>query len=450
MVEVLVAAMILAMGAFATFGVLSAATRNEERAQSSQVALNRADQEIERLRALTYEELALTTVPAASAQKLNPNYRVSGKSFAITRNPPSNYASMVVNGDSLYGGGFIENGKLNPGPTAFTSGSVSGHIYRYVVWRNDTGCPETRCPGTQDYKQVIVAVKLNTPGNLSGERGYAEVQANFIDPKDSSLNDPKPGSEGVVTAQQFFLSDTPCSLSERQEIVADHALHNTLGKCLNGPQTGATPGAPDLLTLVPPPDPTPEDPLTPLEYDYSNDYPAQLTPETSRGIQLRRGESSGCNSAPGGTEPQWQVHRWVSAPIPSTLTEGFKMNGKATLKFFTRALNEASYTAKLCVYLFLQHETATELKETPLTVKSEPSKSYWSLVKTVWPKGKWTEEKLEMNFNTPAKVLPGDRLGVAISLDRSVTTSADAIGFLFDNPEERTRLEIDTTTPFGG
>lgn len=450
MVEVLVAAMILVMGAFATFGVLSAATRNAERAQSSQVALNRAEQEIERLRAFTSEELALTAVPATSAQKLNPNYRVSGNSFAIIRNPRSNYAPMVFNGGSLYGGGFIEKGQVNPGPSAFTTGSVSGQIYRYVVWRNDTSCPETRCPGTQDYKQVIIAVKLNTPGNLSGERGYSEVQANFIEPKDSSLNDPKPGSEGVVTAQQFFLSDTPCSLSERQEIVADHPLHDTLGRCSNGLQTGATPGAPDLLTLAPAPDPTPEDPLTPPEYDYSRDYPVQLTPETSRGIQLRRGESAGCNSAPSGTEPQWQVHRWVSAPIPSTLTEGFKMNGKATLKFFTRALNEASYTAKLCVYLFVRHETATKFEDTALTVKSEPSKTYWSLVKTVWPKGKWTEEKLEMNFNGPVKVPAEDRLGVAISVDRSVTTSADAIGFLYDLPEERTRLEIDTTTPFGG
>jgi type II secretory pathway pseudopilin PulG len=447
-VEVLVAALVLMLGAFATFGVLSAATRNQERAESGQVALNRAQLELERLRSLTYEELALTAAPAPSPKQLNPNFRVSGNTFAITRNPASNYAPMVVNGGSLYGGGFVQKGNITPGPTAFNSGSVSGQVYRYVVWRNDAGCPEARCPGAQDYKQLIVAVKLDTPGNLSGERGYVEVQSNFVDPKDSALKDPKPGFEGVVTAQQFFLSDTPCSSADREEIIADHKLHNTLGRCSDGLQTASTPGAPDLLMLGAPPDPTPEEPSTPLEFDYSNNYPVQLTPETSKGIQLRREESSGCNYVPTGTEPQWQMHRWVTAPIPSTLPKGFKMNGKVTLTFFTRALNDASYSAKLCVYLFLRHE---ESKDTPLTVKSEPSKSYWSLVKTVWPKGqKWWEEKLEMNFSGPVEVPVGDRLGVAISVDRTVTTTADGIGFLYDHPEKRTRLEVDTTTPIAG
>ena len=40
-------------------------------------------------------------------------------------------------------------------------------------------------PGTQDYKQVIVAVKMDKTGNLSSQRGYVEVQSDFIDPTDS-------------------------------------------------------------------------------------------------------------------------------------------------------------------------------------------------------------------------------------------------------------------------
>ncbi len=449
MVEVLVATMVLMMGAFATFGVLSTATRNEQRAKSSQVALNRAQQEVERLRSLKYEEVALTAVPSHATKVLSPSFRVSGSTFAITRQPPANYAPLVVNGGSLYGGGFIEKGVVNPGPSSFTSGGISGQIYRYVVWRNDASCPESRCPGTQDYKQVIVAVKLDVSGTVSAERGYVEVQSNFIDPKDSALKDPKPGSEGVVTAQQFFLSDTSCSAAERQEILADHALHNTLGTCLNGPKTGATPGAPDLLMLGAPPDPAPEDLGLPLEYDYSSDYPSSLTFETSRGIQLRKQDSSGCNYTPTGTESQWKAHRWVTTQIPASLPEGFRMNGKVTLKFFTRALNDASYTGKLCVYLFLRHETASKAEDTLLTVKSAPSQTYWAVSKSQWPKGAWTEEKLEMNFNGPVKVPIGDRLGVAISVDRA-STSGDAIGFLYDHPKWATRLEVDTTTPIGG
>jgi prepilin-type N-terminal cleavage/methylation domain-containing protein len=446
LIEVMVAALILVMGAFATFGVLSAATRNGARAEASQVALNLAQQEMERLRSLTYEELAMTATPGHSSDQLNPTYRVSDDLFAITRRPLGNYAPMVVNGGSLYGGGFIEKGKVSPGPTAFTSGDVSGKIFRFVLWRNDTSCPETTCPGTQDYKQVIVAVKLDSPRSLGGERGYVEVQSNFIDPKDNSLKDPKPGSEGVVTAQQFFLSDTPCSAAERQEIVGDHALHNTLGRCADGPKTGSTPGAPDSLIPSAPPDPTPEDSTTPIEYDYSTGYPTQLTPETSRGIQLVRQESSGCNFTPSGTEPQWQAHRWVTDPIPATLPEGFRMNGKVTLKFFTRALNDASYTGKLCVYLFLRQESGTTATDTLLTVKTAPAQTYWSLVNSPWPRGKWAEEKLEMNFAGPVKVPVGGRLGVAVSLERA-TTTGNAIGFSYDHPERRTRLEVETNTP---
>jgi hypothetical protein len=276
-----------------------------------------------------------------------------------------------------------------------------------------------------------------------------EVQSNFIDPKDSALKDPKPGSEGVVTAQQFFLSDTPCSAAERGDILASHPLHNTLGACASGPQTGSTPGAPDLLTLGAPPDPAPEDLTLPLEFDYSSDYPGTLTSETSKGIQLRKQDATGCNYVPSGTEPQWKTHRWVSAPIPASMPAGFRMNGKVTLKFFSRALNDTSYTGKLCVYLFLRHEVGTQAEDTPLTVKSAPSQTYWTLVKSPWPRGSWVEEKFEMNFNGPVDVPPADRLGMAISLERSIT-SGDAIGFLYDHPKWATRIEVDTTTPIGG
>lgn len=447
LVEVMVAALILTLGAFATFGVLSAATRNGQRAEASQVALNRAQQEMERMRSFTYEELAMIETPPHSTNKLSPNYRVSDNSFAITRRPLGNYASMAVNGGSLYGGTFVKNGQVSPGPSAFTSGDVSGKVFRYILWRNDTSCPEVTCPGTQDYKQVIVAVKLDNPASLGGESGYVEVQSNFIDPNDSSLKDPKPGSEGVITAQQFYLSDTPCSFTERQEIVGDHPLRNTLGKCADGPQIGATPGAPDLLNLSAPPDPAPEDPAIPGEYNYSTGFPTQLTPETSRGIQLVRQEATGCNYTPTGPEPQWQIHRWVTQPIPSALTKGFRMNGKVTLRFFTRTLNNLPYSGKLCVYLFLRNESVIPPSDTLLTVKSAPSQTYWSFVDSTWPQSSWSEEKLEMNFSGPVDVPIGHRLGVAISLERAL--SGNAIGFLYDHPKYRTRLEVETTTPMG-
>ncbi len=226
-VEVIVAAVVLALGALATFGLLSSATKNTQRAKATQVALDRAQQEIEALRGLTDEERALTANPPHASDEYNPNYRVNDNSgtFAITRRPVGTYRKLVVNGGSLYGQsgetGVVSGGVVDPGPTHFASGDVSGDIYRYIVWRNDDTCGAS-CPGEQDFKQIVVAVKLDTPGNQAGERGYVEVQSNFVDPTDNPANDPAPGANGEpVTAQQFFLTDTPCSSSgatARQEI----------------------------------------------------------------------------------------------------------------------------------------------------------------------------------------------------------------------------------------
>jgi prepilin-type N-terminal cleavage/methylation domain-containing protein len=171
-VEVLVAILILVIGALATFGLLSDAIRNTQRAKGTQVALDRAQQEIEALRSLPYQQLALTATPAAETNPLSPNYRVLGGTFALVREPPSSYANMFVS---------TVEGKVPPGPEPFSSGDVSGKIYRYVVWRNDDKCG-TGCPGEQDFKQVVVAVKLDKRSNESGERGYVEVQSDFVDP----------------------------------------------------------------------------------------------------------------------------------------------------------------------------------------------------------------------------------------------------------------------------
>ncbi len=452
-VEVMVAALVLVAGAFATFGVLRVAVINTDRTKASQVALDRAQQEMEALRSLTNGELALTATPPPSTNSLSPNLRVSGSEFALDRSPVGNYKKLVVSGGELYGGGFITTAKISPGPTPFTTGDVKGQVYRYIVWRNDTSCPESTCPGTQDYKQIVVAVKLNTPGNQVGEKGYVEVQSNFIDPKDTALNDPIPGAQGVTTAQQFFLSDTPCSTTgdtERQEIAADHALHNTLGTCASGPQTGSKLGAPDALLPGAPPDPAPEDPTNPLLYRYSNDYSGSPTPETAKGIQLRRDDTGGCHYVPSGTSaPQWQAHRWVTDPMPAE----FKMPEKVTLDVYTRTLSDASYKGTLCMYLFIRHETGSPPTATDTMIANkENGLPYWSYTPSgtgQWHRFTWFELRRTLSFTGPKTIPAGDRLGLALSVERS-GTGEDALGILYDHPSHRSRIEVETPTPLSG
>jgi type II secretory pathway pseudopilin PulG len=456
-VEVLVAIVVVVIGALTTFSLLSAANRNTDRAKASQVALDLAQQELEALRSLGNEELALTTTPPPSSDSLDPDYRVSSSGkFAIVREPMGSYRKLVVNGDPLEGEAesekVIKGGVVVPSES-FATGDVKGTIHRYVVWRNDAACGEA-CPTAQDYKQIVVTVKLDTPGNQAGERGYVEAQSNFVDPTDSSEKDPSANSKGeLVTAQQFFLTDTPCSsagTTARQEISGDHLLHNTLGNCADGLQTGSTEGAPDALLLGGPPDPAPSDPNDPPLYDYSDDTYLEPTPDTDKGVQILKDSTTGCHFEPTGTtNPEAQVHRWLTDPMESDFT----MTEKVTLEFYTRTINDELYKGKLCVYLFKWDEGASP-PETMLTNQNGGT-AYWTYApegNEYWPRYSWAKVRLTMTFNGAPYAIPtDDRLGVALSVERNGTSSgADGIPVMYDHPNYPTRIEVDTSTPIEG
>ncbi|HEX7246034.1 MAG TPA: prepilin-type N-terminal cleavage/methylation domain-containing protein [Solirubrobacterales bacterium] len=455
-IEVLVAIVILVVGALATFSLLSAANRNTDRAKASQVAIDLAQQELEALRSLSNEELALTSRPSHSNDSLEPGYRVraSSSEFAIVRQPLGSYRKLVFNEGEIQGEPekTIEGGVVQPSES-FENGDVKGTIHRYIVWRNDAPCGEA-CPTAQDYKQIVVTIKLDTPGNQAGERGYVEAQSNFVDPTDNSEKDPSTNSKGeLVTAQQFFLTDTPCSstgATERQEITGDHLLHNTLGLCANGVHTGTTVGAPDALLLGGPPDPAPEDPNDPLLYDYSDDTELEPTPDTDKGVQIVKDDTTGCHYTPTATtNPAYRVHRWVTDPMESD----FKMTEKVTLEFYTRTINDALYKGKLCVYLFKRDDAASP-PDTMLT-NVNGSTAYWTYTpenNEYWPRFAWAKVRLTMTFNEAPYTIPkGKRLGVALSVERNGTSAgADAIPIMYDHPSYPTRIEVDTSTPIEG
>ena len=503
LIEVLVAAIILAMAAMATFGVLSAATRNAQRAQATQVALDKAQEEMEKLHSLSYEQLALTDAPSPASGARDPNSRIrtSDGYFAVKREPLGQYGEMVVNDGPLYGyksseEKFVEGGVVAPGPFPFEEGNVSGELYRYIVWRNDSQCPESEdgtkdfCPGPQDYKQLIVIATLNGPVAQQGTSNYVEVQSQVSNPKAVAQRSTREGNVGeggtgeeseeekeerekeeaendetgglgtgkAITAQQFFLSDTPCSGSgttSREAITGDHLLHNTLGTCASGLRNGQTKnGAPDSLVLGSPPDPDPVDETNPLLYDYSSDSYLEPTPDTDKGVQILHDDSAGCNYVPkSSVHPEAKVHRWVTDPMPRE----FKMSGTVTLEFYSRTLNEASYPGTVCAFLFLRKETgsgeSTVATDTLLENK-ETKKLFWTYSSQgtgSWPRTEWTRLRLNMNIagTLPRPILTGERLGVALSVDAG-TTPADAIPVMYDHPNYPTRLEVDTTTPFAG
>ncbi len=160
MVEVVVAALLLMLGSLAILSVVDASTRNNYRAEQSQVVVNQLQSELERIKQLPFTEVALTTAPTSSTDPDDPAWRVSGGQFALERNG-TDLRPLIVNGSAKVGGGTVAGGTISPSPTPFTSGDVAGTIRRYVVWVNDPRCPDAACPGAQDLKRIIVAATIN-------------------------------------------------------------------------------------------------------------------------------------------------------------------------------------------------------------------------------------------------------------------------------------------------
>src|SRR5687768_12498909 len=133
--EMLVASMLLVVGMMATLLAFDSSTRNTLRLKQSQVMLERAQQEMEKIRALPYNQIALTVLPAQSSDPESPASRISAGSFALTRDL-TRYASLVVNGTSLFPNRTVTGGTLAPESTV-TSGDLTLRVYRYVVWRRD-------------------------------------------------------------------------------------------------------------------------------------------------------------------------------------------------------------------------------------------------------------------------------------------------------------------------
>ena len=96
-VEVLIAAVLLAITAIAVFGLVDEGSRNNYRSQQSQVEDDRLQQEMEKLKQVPYDQLALTSVPAHSSASNDPNSRVSGTTFNVSQSG-SNYEGLVYNG----------------------------------------------------------------------------------------------------------------------------------------------------------------------------------------------------------------------------------------------------------------------------------------------------------------------------------------------------------------
>jgi type II secretory pathway pseudopilin PulG len=447
-IEVLVAGIILVIGGLGVLGIVDAATRNTFRAEQSQVVANVLQGEMEKLRQVPYEELALTGLPADVGDPDDPNSRIASTSFFYTARNGTGLKPLVYNGASN-GSETIEDGTVDPGPTPFEVGDVKGDVYRYVVW--DT-CPSSLCADGRHLKRAVVAVSLDKTAS-GGSRRYQEVQSQFVDPEAEPATFPgqKPGGSDTVS-WTLYLTDTPCDQAERLEpppLNGDHPAHNTRGDCANSLRTGNVPGAPDLLWTEAP------DEGKDFEYDYATDVLPQ--PAGDDGLQLLPGGDCGSTQmtdlARGlATEPDAEpttfqkVHRWLSPPIPAG--EDVLLTGDGTLSLWTRTIGGVVYKGRICAWLFVRTNAATTVTDTLAVNLGPPLSLHFEHFVTAWPSDDgWTEVALPLGFGYAEEggalpLPPGSRLGLALSVGKDTPSG---LQIHYDEPSFESRLQLETT-----
>jgi hypothetical protein len=454
--EVLIAALILTIGSLAVLNLVGAAARNVYRGEQSQVVSNRLQDEMERIKQLPYDEIALTGVPQDTSDLKDPRWRTQGTNFAVTQEGGSPQA-LVYDGSALVEGGSVTGGAIDPTPSSFVSGDVHGTVYRFVVWEDDSSCSEALCPGAQDLKRVIVAVRLDTTAS-GGPRPYQEVQSQLVDPEVKPAdNENPPVPTDDAKPWTFFLTDTSCDNATRQSITGDHLTHNTDGACGAGLKdvddcdvTGCAPGAPDLMFTEAPP----LDPESPI-YDYATDVEPPIDPDQDKGIQTLKPGTDGCLSSlfqpltdingtllndPDATRMQ-TIHKWVSPPMGT----GFEvdLDGEGVLDLWTQSVNGVAYSARICIWLFERHLDANGVPvDTPAVNLDVGGATHFTYSRDPWPTT-WTELQIPLNFDLGITLGPNSRLGLAISVERQ-GTSGGGMQFMYDEPSFDSRLEVKT------
>ncbi|HEU5141548.1 MAG TPA: hypothetical protein VFU04_00150 [Solirubrobacterales bacterium] len=455
-VEVVVAGLILVLGALGVLGVVDAATRNTFRAEQSQVVANLLQAEMEELRQLPYEELALIEPPVDSGDEADPSSRIVGTYFYTGRNG-TGLKPLVVNG-SLNKGDPVEGGTVDPNPTPFTVGDIQGQIYRYIVW--DT-CPSSLCAERQFLKRAVVAVRLDDTAS-GGTRRYQEVQGQFVDPEAEPATFPsqEPGGDDNVT-WTLWLTDTPCSEPERLEHPFEngsHATHNTRGDCADDAQSTNVPGAPDLLWTE-----GPREVLDPLKekVDYQYDYATDVEPQPTgdEGLQMLSGgdcASSGMTDLARGVATEadtvpntfHKVHRWLSPAMPENEAgDQILLTGEGTLNLWTRTIGGTPYPGRICAWLFVRSYGDETVTDTLAVNLGPPQSLHFDYFAQSWPHAGWTTVTLPLNFGYAEEggalpLPPGARLGLALSVGGD---TQNGLQIIYDERSFESTLMLETT-----
>jgi prepilin-type N-terminal cleavage/methylation domain-containing protein len=161
-IEVLVAAIILALGSLAVFMALATSIHGVQRSKEIQQGVNVAQREMERIRAESFESIGMTGNLVTVPETTSPLSRISpgGNEFNINRSGTATYKPLVITGALA---NKVEGVRSLDG-TLMT-------VYRFVV------CEETGVAAC-NAKRIVVDVQTTpTKMQASYKHGYYELQS---------------------------------------------------------------------------------------------------------------------------------------------------------------------------------------------------------------------------------------------------------------------------------
>ncbi|MFL5838871.1 MAG: prepilin-type N-terminal cleavage/methylation domain-containing protein [Thermoleophilaceae bacterium] len=163
-IEVLVAAALLALGLLALVASLDESRSLGNVSQHESAASHFAERELENWLARPYNEIALTRNPTTAPADPKASTWTSIANSTLPSSPNDERAVSAEVICTVAGAGCPLVGTVNPISTwSDDRFGTRGYVYRYVTWVNDAYCSDANCPGTTDYKRITIAVTITTP-----------------------------------------------------------------------------------------------------------------------------------------------------------------------------------------------------------------------------------------------------------------------------------------------
>jgi prepilin-type N-terminal cleavage/methylation domain-containing protein len=432
LVEVMVAMLLVATALVALAGSFDVAGKASVGAQRHEQVVAFAQRQLESIRSRPWGQIGMATLPTNQAAgnpagdptpqvPRNPSYYVSGSALLIKTNY-RNMSSGLVTGTPATGEPFVTGGDVAPSE-AFSVGSTTGTVYRYVTWRRECVAATGSCDADAS-KRITVAVVLDNPARGSGPSKPIWLSTVVGDPNAAppGVTPPDDDGEDKPAGQPFFLYDTPCNSSSWAPVVGSHDARNTAQTS----STCATTAKPDLMSSNPAAYGTTPPPFANYSVDALRTTPAH-------GLVLKRA-TVGCPTSyavvDAGTAKH-QVHSWASPPF-AAIFKTPTTDARTAFSFWTQAVNDAPGAATLCFDLRRLRANGT--------TESLVTRQY---TQPAWPTGEPT--KLSFSVNHAAfTLLAGERLLLTLSLRAD---SVNDIVLFYDHPQYESFVTTLTTTP---